>query len=549
MKHNYPYYEVSRINSIQDLLRQGVQEAGDKPVFQYKSRGNEVQTVTYREFDTETRALAAAIEALVEPNTHIAVIGENSYPWVTVYIAMLRSRNVIVPVDKELPLEDIIHVLSHSDSEILFFAKRYRKYMEALSAALPKIRYFIGFEEEADEGKILSYQKILSEGKTKPYQDVPHDITKMKAIVYTSGTTSLAKGVMLSEENLISMVYYGLRVSTIYTKCLSVLPYHHTYEAVAGLLVSMHKHACICINENMRMVLTNLQLYKPDYIYVVPAFLELFYKKIWANAAESNKAGLMRVMIVVSNALRKVGIDVRRKLFHSVHEAFGGNLIKIVTGGAPLRAELGKFFIDVGFDLINGYGITECSPLISANRDAFNDPETVGVPVECLEVRFENMASDGTGEICVKGKTVMLGYYKDEERTREVLRDGWFSTGDYGKMNQRGQLIITGRKKNLIVLKNGKNIFPEEIEGYIMQSPYVEEVIVRAMQDENGEESGLLAEVFLNQEAVEGIDDAEAALRKDISRLLMQLPPYKHITKIVIRDTAFEKTTTNKIKR
>jgi long-chain acyl-CoA synthetase len=214
-------------------------------------------------------------------------------------------------------------------------------------------------------------------------------------LVYTSGTTGMAKGVMLTEHNLISCVYYGLQVSTVFDRCLSVLPYHHTYEAVAGILVALHHHSTICINDNLKSVLKNLQLYKPDYIYLVPAFAEIFHKRIWANAKDSHKALALKIMIKLSNFLRIFKIDIRKKLFKSIHEAFGGNLRKIVVGGAPLRAELGDFFDSIGISLINGYGITECSPLVSANMDYLNDCTTVGIPLPCVDIKLGNLTPEG----------------------------------------------------------------------------------------------------------------------------------------------------------
>ena len=295
-----------------------------------------------------------------------------------------------------------------------------------------------------------------------------------------------------------------------------MLPYNHTYEAVSGLLVSIHKHVTICINDSLKFVLKNLQEYKPDFIYLVPAFVEVFYKKIMANARQNGKEATLKKMIAMSNKLRRVGIDMRKTLFASVHKAFGGNLRKIVCGGSPLRPELGEFFDGIGISLINGYGITECSPLVSANHDMFNDPTTVGIPLPCCEIKFDNITPDGDGEICVKGDVVMLGYYKQPELTAEVLRDGWFYTGDYGRMNDKGQLMITGRKKNLIVLTNGKNVFPEEIENYIAAIPYVAEVVVYGLHNEHGLEDSLCAEIFLSAEKIKelGIEDPAAAIKE-----------------------------------
>lgn len=539
------------------MLELAVKEAGNKIAFKYKV-GDEIKEITYKDFQNDTIYLGTALHSLGITNSHIAVIGENSYDWITVYLTVLKSNSVIVPVDKELPIADIINVLKHSDSEVLFYSKKFDKCIDEISKNLPNIKYFIGFDNKDDNEKILSYTKLMETGKklfeggNNSYSSIQKtDTNKLKMLVYTSGTTGMAKGVMLSEHNLVSCVYYGLQVSTVYTTCLSVLPYHHTYEAVAGLLVALHHHCTICINDSLKAVLKNLQLYKPDYIYLVPAFVEIFYKKIWANAKETGKDKALKVMIKVSNGLRKVGIDLRKKLFKSVHQAFGGNLIKIVCGGAPIRPELGQFFNDIGLNLINGYGITECSPLVSANRDYFNDCSTVGVVLPCCDIKFENVTPDGDGEICVKGDIVMMGYYKNPELTKEVLVDGWFKTGDYGRFNDKHQLIINGRKKNLIVLENGKNVFPEEIENYIMGIPYVQEVVVIGIKNNAGSETGLCAEVFLNADKVKelNITDIQSKLKEDISEVCKTLPVYKHIGKIVIRDKEFEKTTTNKIKR
>ena len=555
MNKNYPLNEVKKVDSVTDLMRQATEEAGDKIAFMYKE-GKENIEVTYAKFQEDTIALGTAITELGLNDKHIACIGDNSYKWLTTYLTVLKSDGVFVPVDKELPIEDIINILKSSDSEILFYAEKYEKYVEQILREATNIKFLIGFSRKEESNNVLSYDRFIEDGRklfnagNQKYLKLKSNPNSLKLLVYTSGTTGMAKGVMLTENNLISCVYYGLQVATVYDRCLSVLPYHHTYEGVAGILVALHHHSTICINDSLKNVLKNLQFYKPDYIYIVPAFAELFYKKIISNAKENKKYGIMKTMIVVSNALRKIGIDVRKKLFKAVHDAFGGNLREIVCGGAPIRPEVGKFFDDIGIDLLNGYGITECSPLVSVNRPYFNDCRTVGVVLPCCEVKIVNPDEDGNGEVHVKGKIVMLGYYNDEERTNEVLKDGWFNTGDYGNINEKGQLSITGRKKNLIVLNNGKNVFPEEIEAYVARVPYVQEVVVRGIK-EDGREVGLQAEVFLNQDMVKsmGIEDIHETLKKDISNVTRELPVYKKITDIKIRDKEFVKTTTNKIKR
>lgn len=560
MNKNYALNsDVVKISSIKEMLNLAVKDAGDKNAFEYRDENNheKIVKVTYKEFVKDTEELGTALASLGMQNKHIAIIGENSYKWLTVYLTVLKSTGVFVPIDRELPCKDIINVLKHSDSEVLFYSEKYEKWIDEIKENVPNIKFFIGLNRKKHNENILSYDIFKENGKnvleqgSKIYTELEDDENKLKLLVYTSGTTGTPKGVMLTEHNLISVIYYGLQVADIGQKCLSVLPYHHTYEAVAGILVELHKHSTICINDSLKNVLKNLQLFKPDFIYLVPAFTEVFYKNIWNNAQKTGKDKALKKMIPISNGLRAAGIDLRAKLFKSIHEAFGGNLKEIICGGAPIRPEIGKFFNDIGITLLNGYGITECSPLVSVNRMKFNDSNTVGVILPCCEIKFENVNSDGDGEICVKGDIVMQGYYKDEERTNKVLKDGWFNTEDYGSINKKGQLIINGRKKNLIVLDNGKNVYPEEIENYILGIDYVQEVIVKGIKNNIGQEVSLCAEIFLNDDKVKemNIQNIHEKLKEDIAEACKELPTYKKITEIEIRKDEFEKTTTKKIKR
>lgn len=551
--------KAQKVTSIKEMLNLAAKEAGDKIAFEYKDENRKEKTrqVTYKEFVRDTEELGTALANLGMQDKHIAIIGENSYKWLTVYLTVLKSTGVFVPIDRELTVEGVINVLKHSDSEVLFYSERYEKWITEIKQEVPNVKFFIGLNQKEKNQNILSYDMFKEEGKkalekgSKKYTELQDDENNLKLLVYTSGTTGAPKGVMLTEHNLISVVYYGLQVADINTKCLSVLPYHHTYEAVAGILVALHKRACICINDSLKNVLKNLQFYKPDYIYLVPAFTEIFYKNIWNNAQKTGKDKMLKKLIPISNALRKIGIDLRNVFFKSIHQAFGGNLKEIVCGGAPIRPEIGKFFNDIGITLLNGYGITECSPLVSVNRLQFNDSSTVGVVLPCCEIKLENVTPDGDGEICVKGDIVMKGYYKEQERTDKVLKDGWFNTEDYGHINKKGQLVINGRKKNLIVLDNGKNVYPEEIENYILGIPYVQEVIVKGKKNAIGQEVALVAEIFLNEEKVEELklENREEKLKEDIHDVCKELPIYKRISDIEIRKEEFEKTTTNKIKR
>ena len=556
MQRKFTYNEVKKFNSITEMMEIAVADAGDKDAYRWLDK-KEIKSSTYSEFYKTQNILGTALASLGLSKSHVATTGENSYKWVCSYLTMLRSEGVFVPVDKELPIDDMINVLTQSDTEAIFYASKFEKIFHERENDLPNIKYFIGFDREEDEGKFLSYDKLIEKGKKllddgdRSYLDQKPDPNALKMLVYTSGTTGDPKGVMLSEHNLVSMVYYGMQVSKPETTELAVLPFHHTYEAVPGVLVSLHKHNTMCINQKLTQVLKNMQVFRPDYMYIVPAFAELFYKKIWAAAREGGKERGLKMLIHMSNALRKIGIDKRRKLFKTILDSFGGELRTLICGGAPVRAELGYFFDSIGIYLMNGYGITECAPLISVNRFDLDDCTTVGFVLPCLELKFDDVTDEGIGEICVKGDNVMLGYYKRPDLTEQVLKDGWFSTGDYGMLDSEGRLKITGRKKNIIVLTNGKNIYPEELEEKIGNIDYIKEVVVYAVLDENGAEDGLCAEAFLDEDMVSDMNepDIKARLKKDIDEALAELPRYKQISEVVIRDTEFVKNSSNKIKR
>ncbi len=555
-KAKYDGTAVKSLDSIFHMVKMAEEEAGDKVAYKFRENG-EIREVTYKEFRRTTLNIGTALLSMGLLNKHIAMLGENSYNWICVYLSVLQGDGVFVPVDKELSAEPMCHVLCESDTEVLFYTKKYADFVRENRSNFPNITTFVAIDGDEDTDEALSYKKLIEkgnalyEGGERGFEHIEKDIKDMRMLVYTSGTTGIAKGVMLSEYNLISSIYYGLKTSTLYDTGLSVLPYNHTYEAVPGILVAIHFHATLCINESLKTVLKNMTVYQPEYIYLVPAFVEVFYKKIWSTAKAGGKEKGLKFLIKLSNGLRKIGIDMRRTLFKSVHQAFGGKLKKIVCGGAPLRQELGEFFDAIGISLTNGYGITECSPLVSVNHDTYNDCSTVGLPLPCCQIKLEDVDEDGNGEICVKGDVVMMGYYKKPDITAEVLsEDGWFKTGDYGRLNANGQLIISGRKKNIIILDNGKNIFPEEIEEYIQGIPYVSENVVYGIE-ENGIETSLACQVFLSEEKMKEMDitDGKDRIKSDIAEVLRPLPVYKRVSRVIVRDEAFEKTTSNKIKR
>lgn len=546
-------------HSIKHVLQMAVDEAGDQAAYKYRISGDGIREVTFKQFKEETLWLGTGLNSIGMARGHIACIGENSYNWILTYLTALQSEGVFCPIDKELPEGDLINNIVHGDDDIVFCDGKRESILRNVRDRLPKVKYFVCFDREEDDGEFLSFNKLFEKGK-KLYEEGDReyanmetkDMSALKMLLYTSGTTGIQKGVMLSESNLVHLVDSGLRLAVIREVGLSILPYHHSYEAVAGILVAMHSKATLCINDSLKRVVKNLALYKPGYMFVVPAIIEVLYRRMQASIEEKGKTKTIKFAIKLSNFLRKIGIDVRRKLFAELHNALGGNLEKLVCGSAPLRAEVADFFDSIGIIVTNGYGITECSPLVSVNNETDNDPRTVGYWIDCVDVRIDSPNEDGEGEICVKGGIVMLGYYKNEEATAEVFtEDGYFRTGDYGKINAKKQIIITGRKKNIIILGNGKNIYPEELEDYIGGIPYVLENIVYATRDANGNEEALCVECIIDPETLEKSNRAQLQqqLKADVFKALASLPTYKQINNVIIRETPFVKTTTNKIKR
>ncbi|MBR6918009.1 MAG: AMP-binding protein [Clostridia bacterium] len=550
MKKFKYYGNVKQISSIRELNEMAARESTDTIAYKYKGADGEIKSVTFGEFYDITENLGAALTKRGYGDAHMACIAENRFEWIVAYFTVLKSAGVYVPIDKELPAEDKCYLLNDSDSKVVFYSKKYEQFIEENRDKLPGVELFIGFdlEEDADE-KIVSYSKLVEEGKgleREEYDSLKSDQHDMKMLVYTSGTTGIAKGVMLTEHNLVSSVYYGLRCSQIYDTGLSVLPYNHTYESVCDILVAHHFRTTLCICSGLKEIVKELKLYRPKYIYLVPAIVEYMYANIIKTMKKDGKYEKFQKGVKISRKMRKIGIDMRKTLFGELQNVFGGNLVKIVCGGAPIRPEIGQFFGDIGIILTGGYGITECSPLVSVNDEKANDYTTAGRRLECLEWRIDDATEDGIGEIAVKGDVVMKGYYKSPEKTAEVLsEDGWFSTGDYGYITDDDQIVITGRKKNIIVLSNGKNIYPEEIENYVMKVEYIEEAVVRSRKDDKGQEIGLTAEVYIPEE----IEKTESEALHDIQSYQNELPGYKRVQAVTIRREPFAKTTTNKIKR
>ncbi len=554
-KSNYPYYKVRPCDSIRMLVDSSADIYKDKPAFRY-TEGGKGCSVTYTEFKGYVDSLGTALYSLGYGKSHIAIVSENSYNWVLAYVTSLITEGVVTPVDKELPEDDIANILNHSECELLFYSTALSKKIDLIKDKLNTVKLFVcmngvpngetpTINELLDEG-----YRLLEEGDTDFLDAVP-DMHGLKQLIYTSGTTGKSKGVMLSQETLCFNIVKSQELMRITERCLSVLPYNHCYEATCGLLTMLHNGMTICVNESLRTILPNMKKYKPTEMQIVPLFAEKFYSRIWDTINSQGKTKKVKAAIKLSNALLKVGVDKRASLFKQIRDAFGGELKILICGGAPLKPHLTEFFESIGIVMINGYGITECGPLISINRPEYHNFKSVGLPLKDTEVKIFEPNEQGEGEILVKGKNVMLGYYKNEEETAKVIKDGYFHTGDIGKIDKDGFVYITGRLKNVIILKNGKNIYPEEIEEQLLDIPLISEVVVYAASVSENDDKALGAEIFPNYEkcAQAGIEDVQAEIKKCISEYNKKQASYKIIKQLKFRETEFEKTTSKKIRR
>ena len=521
--------------------------------YRIKPTDKEIIKKTYDELRDDVRALASEFISMGIPGKHIALIGKLSYHWILVYYATLSVGGVLVPLDKDWLAQDLADTGKKADVAFVFcdgdIIEKGRAVADAAGAADP-ITLEYG-EGTVDELVSLGREKFLAD--SAPYYNAPIDTETMSLLVFTSGTTGKGKGVMLSQKNILSDIADPLQHIDFTFKSVGVLPPHHTFGSTVNIL----GHNCIgCevyISSGIRYVQRELKEQTPGHMVLVPLYLETFYRKIMANIKDQGKEKLIARMIKISNVLRKVGIDLRRKLFKAVLAAFGGEVRMVVSGGAPINQDILSFFDGIGIEVLNGYGITECAPIIAVNHSHDVIPGSVGPALEVNEIKINEPNEDGEGEIWARGSNIMLGYYKDEEATRDAITpDGYFKTGDYGKLGPKGEIYITGRKKNLIILSNGKNVYPEEIESEFIAVPGVIDIIVYEGQSKRGlMYNTIVAEVYPDQDYItkNGITDIEAHLRKYVDEYNLRAVPYKKIGILKVRTEEFPKNTLRKIMR
>jgi len=550
--------KFTRIENLKDQIKVYEKHAG-KVAFDYFDKSGDVLKMTYSEYAKNIRAFASGLSELGKKGARIAIIGETSPFWHIAYHAIVCSGSVAIPLDKELALAEIENFLIRSEAEVIIFSNLFEEKFKEMAIAHPEILFIPINECENADNYGPSMISVIEMGDGKPDAfDYDGDITKMAVMLFTSGTTGTSKCVMLSEKNVCAAVNAACDSVFFFPNdvLLSVLPVHHTYElccTIAGMNYGME----VAINDSLRHVLRNINKFKPTALVLVPLFVSTMEKRIWDELRKKKLDGTMRKLMNASDKMRKFGLDARRLLFAAVINSFGGRLKKIICGGAPLNQDVANTFRSLGIEIWEGYGITECAPLVAVDVYYNPKPGSVGLPVSCCEVKIEGSMEDKgesvIGEICVKGDNVMLGYYGDEEATKEAFTaDGYFRTGDVGYMDKDGYLFITGREKSVIVLENGKNVFPEEIEEYLEPLDTIAECVVVGRKAENSDNVILTAVIFPDfTKFPEGTtkEEIHAEMKKKIAEINRKLVSYKHIREIEIRDTEFEKTTTRKIRR
>lgn len=511
------------------------------------------------------KALSTVLLNLGLEGKRVAIIGDNRYEWCTSYLAVTTGNMIVIPLDKALPDNEIESLVIRSEADAILFDKKYKETLQKIkNSKKTNLQYLICMDEEKDCQDIIEYSSLLEQGRkllkegNVDYEKIKINKDKMAIMLFTSGTTNAPKAVMLSQNNICSNIEAVASFVKMYPSdtLLSFLPLHHTFECTITFLYSIYYGTTVAFCDGLRYIQQNLKEYGVTIFVAVPLVLETMYKKIQKGIAEQGKTELIHKMTKLANCLLKCKIDIRKLIFKPVLKELGGKLRVVFYGAAPMDKETIVGYNNIGVELIQGYGLTETSPVISCETDRAKRPGSVGYPLYNVAVKIvpdEEVEEEGVGEITVKGPSIMLGYYHNEEATKEVLKDGWFATGDYGYLDQDGFLYVTGRKKDVIVFKNGKNAYPQELEFLINKLPYVAESMVYA-RERKGADLILGAKIVYNPEHVAEYlgKDKETYKEKiweEIKKINRNLPVYKHIKEIIVTEEPLIKTTTQKVKR
>ncbi len=558
-------YKAEKYENLKEMLRITGEKFGDKPAYVFKTEEEgKLKEVTHKEFRDEINYLGTKLVDLGLSGKRISVIGENRYEWGIGYFAAVAGTGVVVPLDKSLPENEIEGLINRAEVEAIIYSNKYDGIMNKLKEeGSTKIKYFISMDLEKEENGVLSQKELTAEGKklleagNTKFLDAKIDNHAMSIMLFTSGTTSLSKAVMLSHDNICSNLFDICSVVKLLDdeRFLSFLPLHHTFECTAGFMFPISTGSSIAFCDGIKYIAQNIKEYQITGMVSVPILFENMYKKVMKGIDAKGKTEAVQKGIKISKSLLKIGIDVRKKIFKDIHSNFGGKLRIFVSGGAALDPEAHQGFNDLGILTYQGYGLTESSPVIAVEDDKFRRIGSIGKEFPSLEVKIDNPDENGEGELLARGPSIMLGYYNNEEATKETItEDGWLKTGDLGKIDKDGYIYICGRKKFVIVLKNGKNIYPEELEMLVNKIEGIKECFVYGSLQDDGDYK-ICSKIVYDKENVKEIfgtenpEELKAKILAEVKKVNKQMPAYKYIRDIIVTDKELIKTTTQKIKR
>ena len=567
-------YETTNYKTVKEFFTKSINEYAERPCILEKPDHKEpYKTFTYKEFGDDVIALGTAMIKLLNlKDKRVIIIGETQYDWYISYMAMLCGVGIAVPVDRELPLNELENVVRRSRASAIIYSPKKEDDIKKIKETMPEVEYYIEMKSDKDlNGKDVGINYLIDNGKRivnsgdNSFMEIEIDPKEFKVLLFTSGTTSNSKGVMLCNRNLAENINAVNAYVKIYPtdRFFSVLPLHHTYESTIGFLVPIAIGCSIAVCEGLRYIVPNLQEAKPTALLTVPLLVESIYKKINETIKKSHKEKLVNSMIHITNGLKTVGIDIKKKVFKEIYDNLGGNIRIIVSAAAPIDKKVGNWIEDIGIMFLQGYGLTETAPIAALTPDYKPMVGSAGKAVVQAQIRVDNPNENGEGEIMIKSPTLMLGYYEDEEATREAIEpDGYFHSGDVGYINEDGFIYITGRSKNVIVTQNGKNIYPEEIEMLLDKIPEIKEVMVYGKAPE-GEEAKrkddkeliITARVIPDKEKIEELhgnisdEEVKKIIWEQIKQVNKKLTSYKAVKSLELKEGEFEKTSTMKIKR
>lgn len=561
------YRDVRPILDLKHMLEGSAQTFGSKPAFWVKTeKGGAYTSITYAQMFADVNGLGTSLLAGGLSGKRIAIIGENGYPWAISYLAVMCGGGVAVPLDKELPVHELQQLIISAQCSCVIFTDKFEAaFQEMKTGGETKLEVLINMDLNVSKGDVLSFGELTEAGKNlvasgdRSFLDVQIQRNEMGVLLFTSGTSGLSKGVMLSHANLAEDIMLSTRLLLVKDSDIffSVLPLHHTYECTCGFLVPLYRGASIAYCEGLKYIVKNLQEAKPTFFLGVPALFENMYEKIWQNVRKKGKEDALKRMIALNRKTKKIGIDIGPLFLKEITAVFGGRMRMMICGGAAINPDVLQGIRDFGIMALQGYGLTESSPICALNPDTVPKNQSAGKALPETEVKIENSDPEtGIGEICIRGGHIMLGYFENPEATAEVIRDGWYYTGDLGRIDSEGYIYITGRKKNVIITKNGKNVYPEELEYYLKNIPYIEETMVFGKETEDGQDMLIVAAVFADESQVSLVlgeqysqEALERLLWNEIDKINENLPFFKRIKKLILRKEDFEKNTSKKIKR